>query len=169
MTPTPRKEVGRFKIDGRPCRLIDLTKGFWSIVSEHRYEELRKKYWNAAKNRSGKYYAMSKENRKTVYIHHLICKCKPGKQRDHENGNTLDNRDENVRPSTKTQNNCNVALTRLNTSGFKGARLDHGRWRSEIKVNGKSKFLGYFSTAKLAHEAYKQAALEYHGKFANFG
>jgi hypothetical protein len=169
MKPTPRKEVGSFKIDGRLCRLIDLTKGMWTIVSEYRYEELKKKFWSAVRNRSGKYYVMSNRKGKTIYMHHLVCEPVPGKHRDHKNGNTLDNRDENVRPSTRTQNNCNVALTRLNTSGFKGARRDHGRWRSEIKVNGKSKFLGYFATAELAHEAYKQAALIYHGEFANLG
>jgi hypothetical protein len=169
MRPTPRKEVGVFKIDGSPCRLIDLTKGFWAIVSEHRYEELKKKFWKAVKNRSGKYYVTSNEKGKTVYMHHLICACEPGKQRDHENGNTLDNRDENVRQSTKTQNNCNVGLTRQNTSGLKGARRDHGGWRSDIRVDGKLKFLGYFKTKEEAHEAYCKAAVLYHGEFANFG
>ena len=166
---TPRKEVGQFKIDGRPCRLIDLTNGFWVIVSEHRYENLKRTMWKAYLNRSGKYYVQGTRDGRKVYMHHLVCPYVQGKHRDHKNGNTLDNRDENIRPATKTQNNINVGLTRQNTSGFKGARLCRGRWRAEIRVEGKLLNLGQFDTPQEAHEIYKLAALKYHGEFANFG
>ena len=73
-----------------------------------------------------------------------------------------------------TQNACNRNKPRTNNSGFKGVSfckwLKTGmRWRATINIEGKQKSLGYFATPEEAHEAYKYAAKEMHGRFANFG
>ena len=48
-----------------------------------------------------------------------------------------------------------------NTSGYMGVsyRTATGKWKADISINNKTKFLGYFLTAKLASLAYKNAKL----------
>jgi hypothetical protein len=95
---------------------------------------------------------------------------------DHALHNTLDNRlfvdgKENLRIATRAEQNYNKRKTDRNTSGFKGVSLckSTGRWRACINIYGKRKHLGYFDTKEESYAAYCKAAIELHGKFANFG
>ena len=92
-------------------------------------------------------------------------------QADHCDGNGLNNRRVNLRACKNTENQWNARIRADNTSGFKGViwQEDMMKWRARIKVNGKLKHLGYYSTPKEAHAAYCRAAIELHGEFANFG
>lgn len=93
----------------------------------------------------------------------------PEKQLDHINRDTTDNRIENLREATHTENQRNRAKGKKNTSGFKGVSwiTREQKWMAGIKVDGKSYNLGYFSTSEKAHEAYQAAAIRYHREFAN--
>lgn len=85
---------------------------------------------------------------------------------DHINGVKFDNRIANLREATRTENVRNVGFRKANTSGFKGCRLKGGKWEARISIGkGKLKWLGYFETPEQASEAYKQAAIKYHGEF----
>ena len=58
---------------------------------------------------------------------------------DHLNGNTLDNRKENLRICTNADNlKHRVNLPKNNTSGILGVRYrkDRDKWYAEIKSNG---------------------------------
>jgi hypothetical protein len=97
--------------------------------------------------------------------------CWPAAQIDHINGIRADNRWENLREATNTQNVINGKLRDDNPTGFKGVTLDsEGRrkWRARITVDGKQRFLGYFDTPEAAAEAYKAAAVAAFGQFARF-
>lgn len=89
---------------------------------------------------------------------------------DHINGNGLDNRRCNIRISTNSQNQANRSAGVNNTIGFKGVRLAKGYkskpWRADIKLNGKRKFLGYYSTPKEAAYAYNKASETIFGEFS---
>lgn len=89
---------------------------------------------------------------------------------DHVNGRSLDNRRENIRLATKAGNGANSKRPANNTSGFKGATYNafNKRWQSQITYDGRAHFLGYFDTAELAHEAYKQEAIIRFGDFARY-
>jgi hypothetical protein len=90
---------------------------------------------------------------------------------DHINRNPSDNRIENLRAADWSSNQHNRTIPKTNTSGFKGVSFDKRRnlYMAGIRYNGSpSKFLGRFKTAEEAHEAYKAAALKYHGEFACF-
>lgn len=88
-------------------------------------------------------------------------------QVDHINGNSLDNRLENLRACTMSQNLRNQAATR-------GRDLPKGVYRSpgtpsftsRITVSGRLLYLGSFSTPKEAHDAYCRAAEKYFKEFA---
>lgn len=90
---------------------------------------------------------------------------------DHRNMDKADNRICNLREATHTQNQYNRTAYRCNSTGLKGVnwRESHKKWRATIRINGKPKHLGYFDTAKEAHEAYKKAALVFHKDFARLG
>jgi hypothetical protein len=106
-------------------------------------------------------------------MHHIILKLQPGEEGDHINRNTLDNRRENLRRATHSQNCCNQRVLKAsNTSGFKSitkawARGRHyERWRVRIAFNGKRIHIGYFRSPEVAARAYDEAAKKYHGQFA---
>lgn len=95
---------------------------------------------------------------------------------DHINGDRQDNRIENLRLATYSQNSANAKLHTRNTSGFKGAAKVvrkgkwTGRWQATITVQNKQLNLGsHFRTAEAAHAAYLKAAREHQGEFANGG
>lgn len=94
---------------------------------------------------------------------------------DHINGDRTDNRIENLRLATYSQNSANAKLHTRNTSGLKGAsrvfrkgkRTD--RWQATITVNNKQTYLGSFGTKEEAHAVYLDAARKHQGEFANSG
>lgn len=88
---------------------------------------------------------------------------------DHINQVVDDNRIENLRAADKYTNQQNSG-PKQSISGLKGARFDKSRNRylSDIRVFKKRIHLGTYKTAEEAHEAYKVAALKYHGEFARF-
>jgi hypothetical protein len=87
---------------------------------------------------------------------------------DHRDGNPANNRWNNLRRATSSQNNANRRRPRHNTSGFKGVSLYRrtGKWRACISRNGRLISLGAFRTAQAAHAAYEAAAHELFGEFA---
>ena len=83
---------------------------------------------------------------------------------DHINRVRTDNRLENLREVTSSQNNQNASLRSNNTSGFKGVSFCSrtGRWRAQIRVDGKGRDLGRHRTPEEAFEAYRKGAAMYH-------
>jgi hypothetical protein len=71
---------------------------------------------------------------------------------DHIDGNRQNNRIENLRIVTASQNQRNRTVHR-NGKLYGTSRIPaSGRWRSKVTVNGKSIHLGMFATQKQAHE-----------------
>lgn len=87
---------------------------------------------------------------------------------DHKNMNKADNRAENLRAATASQNKANTGLQRNNRSGEKGVWLDKrsGRWRSKIGYDGQIENLGTFGNIDEAAAAYRKAAAAIYGEFA---
>lgn len=91
----------------------------------------------------------------------------PPKNIDHINRQPGDNRLANLRPCSQRQNCANASTRRDNSTGLKGVNLmPHGRYRALIRVGGRVKHLGMFSSATEAHAAYMKAAIEHRGEFA---
>ena len=92
----------------------------------------------------------------------------PGMDIDHIDGNPGNNRIENLREVTHTQNIQNSKINSRNTSGVKGVYWDKQRskWRAGIRVEGKKTDLGSYNTLKEAEAAVKGAREKYHGEYA---
>lgn len=103
-----------------------------------------------------------------AWILHIGTAIPNGMQIDHENGNRDDNRLQNLRIATATENHWNRATPRTNRSGFKGVTLHKpsGLWAATIKANKVRHHLGYFKTPEAAYTAYRKASLELHGRFS---
>lgn len=115
-------------------------------------------------------------NGKSYRAHHLIW-CfvhgsMPDAEVDHINHIRDDNRIENLRPCVRRENSYNRAISKNNKSGYKGVSFAKSMpdkcWYASIKIDGKSRNLGYYETPELAHNAYKSAAIAAFGNFAHY-
>lgn len=87
---------------------------------------------------------------------------------DHRNRVPNDNRWDNLRLATKSENGANEGLRKNNTSGFKGVTWSKvaGKWMAQIRTHGKKRYLGHYVDPADAAEAYRQAAAKHYGEFA---
>jgi hypothetical protein len=87
---------------------------------------------------------------------------------DHIDGNRRNNRIENLRLATISQNAANQRKRNGKSSAFKGVswHAARGKWSAHIRINGKSKYLGQFDTEEEAHRRYVAAAKWHFGEYA---
>lgn len=101
-----------------------------------------------------------------LYVHGAF----PVAEVDHINGVVSDNRVSNLRPAELKQNRRNRRAKRGTRTGLKGVtyipRNTIRPYQARIYVDGRSIFLGNYSTASGAHAAYAAAAPIYHGAFS---
>lgn len=89
----------------------------------------------------------------------------PFRDTDHVNRDRSDNRIENLRECTRSQNQQSRGSHRA--SGSRGVeQISVGTWRARIRSDGRSIHLGTFFSEKDAALAYARAAVDYFGKFA---
>jgi hypothetical protein len=107
-----------------------------------------------------------RSQRRCIDFHRLLFP--ETKMVDHKNGNGLDNRRENIRPATNSQNQLNRAKRQGCSSRYKGVawHIKHERWISNIRYQGRRIHLGWFFDEESAARAYNEKALELFGDFA---
>lgn len=103
-----------------------------------------------------------------TYAAHHICFAMyhgywPKDQVDHRDQDKLNNRINNLREATNAENSRN---RRHKRGGFKGVSFHKGRYIARIMKDGECINLGSFDTPEPASDAYKAAAIKYHGEFA---
>lgn len=81
---------------------------------------------------------------------------------DHEDGNTLNDRIQNLRDVTSAVNSKNMRMHSGNTSGITGVcwQKSLSKWKAEIMANGVKKHLGVFDDIEDAAAARKAAERE---------
>jgi len=159
-------------------RLIALSKGKVAIVDAADYEWLMQWAWHAhSRKKKGcrQFYAMRKETnfsgngpkQTNVWMHRVILGCEKKEFGDHKNGDSLDNRRNNLRKCSTEQNAQNAGPCRTNTSGFKGVhRTWNNKWAAVIRKFPNRIRVGTFHSAEEAARAYDAAAKRLHGEFA---
>lgn len=146
-------------------RKLPITRGLHVLLDEEDFSKLARHRWFALV-RNGTPYAARSIHGKTVGMHRIIMGDPAGLQVDHINHDTLDNRRSNLRVCSQAENLRN-RRSRIGASRFKGVSPSGtGKWRADIRLNGKAKYLGTFPTEEQASAAYDQTAKQFYGAFA---
>ena len=89
---------------------------------------------------------------------------------DHIDGNKLNNRIENLRAATKSQNCMNQKLSIRNTSGTKGVYWlkREKKWLVSLRVNSILHSFGYFKDKELAELVAIEATNKMHQEFSAY-
>jgi len=169
--------------------LID-EEDYEKVVEAIEYKNGKPGKWYAhnCQPRFGDYtYAIDGDRRKS--IHRVVMGNPEGMDIDHINGERLDNRKENLRVCTRSQNSQNKKLRSDSKSGFKGVKFtpEHkekytskktGETYVRVSKNKKpyqayirppqsrSIKLGCYATAEEAARVYDKKAIELFGEFA---
>lgn len=111
------------------------------------------------------------DKKKRIELHLLLLNHKRpnGYTIDHIKCDTLDNRKEQLRICTISENAKNVSkkISVKHSSEYKGVSKSGGKWHSEISANGERVYLGRYINEIDAAKAYNEAAVRLHGEFAN--
>lgn len=150
---------------------IPLTQGEFALIDEEDLALIEPHTWHAEVTvRAGKPYKVARTNitvngrSKTFRMHQFLVDIPKGMQIDHRNGNALDNRRENLRLATPSQN-CQNRF-RAGRSGFKGVWAYKKHFVAFVKAAGKHIYLGSAPTAEQAARLYDAGAQKYFGEFA---
>lgn len=147
-------------------KVIELTQGKQAIVDDGLYDWLSQWNWYYKQG-----YACRNEyipTHHTIRMHVVINQTPEGYSTDHMNGDKLDNRRNNLRTVNHHQNGLNRGVPSNNTSGVKGVywhRRDK-KWRAQIRVNSKKKYIGSYRDKQDAALAVEAAIRKYHGEYA---
>lgn len=152
---------------------IELTQGKYALVDDEDYDWLNKHSWHAhITYKNGEkitFYAArgyqkpiryQKPIKKTEYMHRLILGPSKGKEVDHINGNSLDNRKSNLRIVTHRQNSQNLKINR--NAPYPGICWyeKNKKWGARIRIKGKRLFLGLYDSPEKAFKAYSKKCEE---------
>jgi hypothetical protein len=91
----------------------------------------------------------------------------PSLEIDHKNQIKDDDRWQNLRLATHSQNNANKRAQSNNISGYLGVSRTKNKWFSRIVCKGKSYYLGVFDDEESAYEAYRRKKIELFGEFGS--
>lgn len=120
------------------------------------------------KNKDG--YLATYDVRKGIYLHRLIMNPPRNLRVDHIGGekSRFDNRKENLRIATSSQNNQNKKLQSNNTSGVAGVcwHKDISRWVASITINGQYIHIGTYINKDEAIQARKHAEEKHFGEWS---
>lgn len=158
--------------------VIPLTQGYVTKVDVEDLKRLNEYSWYPLRDKKeGTVYVITNMKcpltgrTRTVRMHRFIMGSPPSMLVDHINHDTLDNRKENLRAVTASQNVANSQPRRGSTTEYKGVwfRSDRKRpaWVAQIKIAGRQTYLGTFSSAREAAQRYDQEHLKLSGEFAD--
>jgi hypothetical protein len=156
-------------IEGSIVKVKFNTNSKYILIDKEEYNTIKNYTWvlkgnGYAHTRIGRSFGL--DNAKWVYLHDMILKNKPeGYMIDHINGNRLDNRKENLRFVTPSQNSSNVER-KVGKSNVLGVWEYKNNWQAMIRVSGKRIYLGYFNNKENAVKARKEAEEKYFGEFS---
>lgn len=148
------------------------SNGYTVTVDDEDFAWVTRHSWygNASKSKGLVYIQRTQwgvgRRQQLIYLHRAIIGAERGQHVDHRNGDTLDNRRDNLRLCTHAQNMGNRRVPLKNKTGFKGVRENHRGIDVRFDAQCGQKRLGTFATAEEAAAVYDAAAKEAFREFA---
>lgn len=142
--------------------------GLYALIDEADAELASQYRWGVYRRWHSYYARTTRRQDGYKHLHHVLMGLPDDSVIDHINGDGLDNRRENLRIATNSQNGMNQRIRSDNVSGYKGVSWNRAlsKWRCQIRVQGKTKHLGYFTDPVEAASVYDREARSLHGDFA---
>ena len=140
------------------------------LINTEDYLLVGSHWWRATKARHTFYaqtVAYKRDGTETsISMHRLLIP--DAAEVDHADHNGLNNKRDNIRPSTASQNHSNINIKRGLSSRFIGVCWDktNRKFLSSIRINGRKKTLGRFDSEEEAARVRDKAAKEHHKEFA---
>lgn len=133
-------------------------KGESFFIDLDDYEKVKDYCWHL--NAQG--YVETSLNPGRHFLHRFVMDCPKDKYVDHINHNILDNRKENLRIVTASQNTMNTKVRKDSETQLKGIhrRKDCDRWEVKIMKDGISHYLGLYQDLNEAIEVRNNAEKE---------
>jgi len=147
---------------------IPLTRGKVALVDVEDFEWLSEFKWHLGVNGYASTNTRKEDGSYTrVYMHRMIMNPPTNMVVDHINRNKCDNRKENLRIVTYTQNTWNTTSKNTNTSEYKGvSKTSRGKFMVQITAVGKERYIGSFTNEIAAANAYNYHARKYYDEHA---
>jgi hypothetical protein len=139
-----------------------------ALVDQEDYLRVLGYSWCIISGPKGDRYVRAFVGGQRVRLHHFLFGFPPaGFEVDHINGDGLDNRKENLRFASLSENRSNSRIWAGKEVPFKGVkRLTSGRFQARIRRDKQEYCLGTFDTAEEAACEYDTAARRFSGEFA---
>lgn len=134
------------------------------LLDDEWYDLLKQDSWSV----SGHGYAQAYINGRFCYMHRLIMTPPKDKHIDHINGNKIDNRVENLRICSRSENLQNrIKPNKNNRHGFVGIYCEKKclkPWTASMSIDGKQIIIGRYSTKAEAALARISKEMEVNGR-----
>ena len=166
-------QIRPIRIDGN-LAYITLSRGYVATIDAIDLPLVGHLKWWASSEKYTVYAVHSQwinGKKRGLRLHRVIMRAPDDMFVDHINGDGLDNRRANLRIATASQNQHNKRKYNNNKSGFKGVSWHNSgkKWCAQIRLNGKSIYLGLFDNPEDAHAAYCEASSKIHGEYGRVG
>jgi len=159
------KKQNPFTINGEKVYVCLLNSKSEMVVDKDTWFNTTRYFcWSLSSNG----YAKARIGNKSVYYHvFAFPNCPDGMERDHIDGNRLNNCRTNIRFVTRCNNNKNRKFKENRKSGKTGVNWSKSsnKWRAIIKADGKYISLGYFVDLQDAIDAREAAEIKYFGEY----
>lgn len=114
-------------------------------------------------------YVTVRFNKKIYQVHRIVWLMHHGEMPvadiDHINQVKSDNRIENLRAASRSENQRNHSLSKRNTSGFKNVIWCRYAWEVVLRINVKKVRFGIYRDIELADLVAREAREKYYGEF----